>query len=217
MGVSFNGRTTLSKRVDLGSIPSTPAMPLDIGLAFIAAVLGHTLFGLPLGAHLVVTCVVFIVLVDIDCLFRIAEKGWIPGFGHEHRDWLHWPLIYMPLGTVIIWYMAGWQFGVLFLALSLAHFIHDSIGVGWGVAWLRPFSSRYYKFFSRPAEDASVTFTRLVVSWTPEEQKEVAAKYGNPYWIRDTYIYPKRQYRTIFLVDIIGLIVGTVVLIHYLW
>lgn len=190
---------------------------MDIGLALIAAVLAHTLFGLPLAPHLIVVCLIFILVVDIDCLLRITKHGWVPGFGHEHRDILHWPLVYVPVGSIVVGYLAGWQFGTLFFTLSLAHFIHDSIGTGWGVAWLRPFSRRYYKFLSLQHGDASFTLKNFVASWTPDEQHEAASKYGNPNWIRDMYIYPIERYRKMLVVEVIVLVGGLALLASYLW
>lgn len=182
-------------------------MPLDIGLGLLAGALFHHLTGIPLLTSGVLA-VGFVLLPDVDAVVQVLRRGGLRKMSADHRDLLHRPLLYVPIGTALAWLLADWRIAALFCVMSLAHFLHDSIGTGWGVAWLRPLTRNYYKFFSLDEGDASVTTKRLLVSWTPEQQRAVAARYGNPNWLRDMYLSPQKPYLRLLLVEVAVLAAG---------
>jgi hypothetical protein len=68
----------------------------------------------------------------------------------------------------------------------LAHLIHDTIGLGWGVAWLWPLSERKIIFF--PV--ARMKTYGWFMSFTPEEELKLSYDYHNPNWLRHYYLRP---------------------------
>lgn len=153
-------------------------MPLDIAIGIGAAFLTAMAFSLPLAGWLFVVGVGFALLPDIDFLLYLGKRS-ADEFSHEHRDLLHNPLLYLPIGTVLLAVIHP-PLGFLFLLASVGHFIHDSIGGGWGVRWLYPFSKNYFKFFS---DERGAYSRNLIAVWTPHQQKQAARAYGDPQWL----------------------------------
>ncbi len=155
-------------------------MPLDIGLGIFWAIIISRFALVQLNWSTVVIAVIFALLPDADFLLYVFKQG-VNQFSHEHRDMFHNPLVFMPIGFAIL---APFSIGLacLFLLCSLGHFLHDSIGMGWGIRWAYPFSKRYYKFFSDKQGRMASNF---LISWTPEEQREAAIRSGNPHWLKD--------------------------------
>lgn len=191
-------------------------MPLDIGIGLLAGVIAHYVFGFPL-VHAEILGVGFMLLPDLDGVIQAVRKGSLTKMDTSHRDGLHVPLIYVPVGTALCWLVVDWRVAVMFAVLSLAHFLHDSIGTGWGIAWLRPIKNNYYKFFSEDKGDASFTGRKWLVSWTPAQQRAVSAKYGNPNWLRDMYLKPQAPYFRIVLFEFALLLLGIAVLVFVFW
>jgi len=154
-------------------------MPLDIGLGFLVAIVITKLTMLPLDVNVLMFAVIFSVLPDFDFPLHLAKKGQ-KELHHEHRDLFHNPLIFLPIGFLLISFI-NINMALLFFFCVLFHFIHDSIGMGWGVRWLYPFSKRYYKFFSKKDGKMSKNF---LSSWAPQEQREVALQFGDPDWLK---------------------------------
>src|SRR3989344_8450420 len=105
-------------------------MTLDIGIGIFAAIIVGKLFSLELTPLLIGLGIGFALLPDIDFLYSLARNG---HSNHravaKHRDIIHYPLIYLPLGMLIA-LPFGFQWSLLFLLASLGHFLHDSIGIG---------------------------------------------------------------------------------------
>lgn len=190
-------------------------MPLDIGIGLLAGAIFHRLTGIALLPSEILA-IGFVLLPDIDGLVQALRRGALGRMDSSHRDLLHVPLLYVPIGTALAWLASDWHVAALFLVMSLIHFVHDSIGTGWGIAWLRPITRNYYKFFSLDEGDASVTMKKLLVSWTPAQQRAVAAQYGNPNWLRDMYFRPQRPYFRILIAEVafLALGIGVVLLVR---
>lgn len=154
-------------------------MLLDIGLGIFAAIIVASLTGIHIDAMTMFVPILFVLIPDLDFLLYLVKRK-PDEFSHEHRNLLHNPLLFIPIGSIAIFFFIGLNFTYLFLLCSFAHFIHDSIGTGWGIRWLYPFSKKYYKFFSDKQGKLS---SNLVVSWTPEEQSRAAAEFGDPNWL----------------------------------
>ena len=159
-------------------------MPLDIGWGIIAAIMVSKIGLLPLNWTMIAAAAAFALLPDVDFLLYAFRRD-ADEFSHEHRDLLHNPLLFVPIGFVIIAPFSS-GFAWLFVLCAVGHFLHDSVGMGWGVRWRYPFSRRYYKFFSDKRGKMS---SNVITSWTPEEQRAAAREFGNPHWMRDYLMF----------------------------
>jgi hypothetical protein len=152
-------------------------MPLDIALGiFIAHFLGQPLW---LG-------ILFMLLPDFDMIFKLnklfSEKA------HEHRSFFHHPIPYLVLGGAGVYALKP-EWLTLFLIGGLLHFIHDSIGMGWGVPWLSPLNSDHFAFFGLyQPKNRPLLPKRLMYRWKKSELPEISAKYGDPQWIQNIYL-----------------------------
>jgi len=164
-------------------------MLLDIGAGIFAAItLSHAL-ALPLTPQFVIGAILFSLLMDIDFLLHFLRGG-NTGNSHRHRDILHHPLIYVPLGAAILYLAAGGVWALLFCIASLAHFLHDSIGIGWGVQWLWPFSQDHFAFFyhSRPRHKERMP-KKIIYVWKHKDIDRLADKYGDKDWVKSIYLH----------------------------
>lgn len=158
-------------------------MPLDIGLGIIGAALFSLYSGIKLDYFLLLIGIFFALSPDMDFIFYLASGKKADRFSHKHRSLFHYPLLFIPIGFLVL-AKFSLPYAFLFTTLSLAHFVHDSIGTGWGLEWLYPFSKKYYKFFS----DETGRAAWKIQKWTPEEQNETSAKHGDDNWIKNTYL-----------------------------
>ena len=143
--------------------------------------------------------IVFALLPDVDFLVHRAVFRRDAMFDYRHRELLHRPLLYVPLGVALAWWLSGSApLAGLFAAASLWHFLHDSTGVGYGVQWLWPFASHYIGLWhgglAWVAGHKPVTFLRAVPRATVdafvrarhrERQHDTARPHTS--WIRTTY------------------------------
>ena len=174
-------------------------MPFDIGIGILISILASHIFGVGLTLNLAIMSVLANLIPDLDVFVELAKRGRVGGRvqGH-HRELTHFPLTFIPLVLAISYFFG--QLWAFIIGLNLlAHFLHDSIGMGWGIQWLWPFSNRAYKFFSN--KDGSFS-KNLVVSWKPHELKETIKKYGDDHWLRNYYfkLHPLAVLECIFLV-----------------
>ncbi len=154
-------------------------MPLDIGLGIVLSLLTAHWFEIQATAGLIVFGIASILLPDIDIIPALSR------IHHDHRSFFHWPLIYIPL-AVLVYLFLGPLYAMLFSLCIIAHFIHDSIGIGWGVAWLAPFSQRKILF---PEKDRRAAYG-FFMTWLPEEEAAMAVEYHDPNWVRTWYLRP---------------------------
>ncbi len=158
----------------------------DFGHGILITVLLLHLFGMEPSALYFVLGLVFSVMPDLDGLKELVRFGSVDAGEHgDHRDGLHYPLVWVVVGMGIIFF--NLFVGTLFILCVLAHFLNDSWGTGWGVEWLWPLSNRSYKFFSRNDVDADVTLQSLVTSWDPQSKNETAQRLGNRDWLNYHY------------------------------
>jgi hypothetical protein len=121
---------------------------------------------------------------------------------------LHYPLLFIPIvglaGALINPYI-----GLIFALGALAHFIHDSIGIGWGVKWLFPFNNISYEFLYRAKLSAERDMPRKAFyHWTDEERTKSMTKYADPHWIQQIYFRPNLYGVIEYVVLILGVIVS---------
>ena len=165
-------------------------MPLDIAFGIFLAMLASRFFHVELTWMLVGAGILFALLPDADYLVHLARGGSSKN-AHLHRDLFHLPLLFIPVG-VLIFYPWGSIWMILFAAGALAHFIHDSIGIGWGVQWLWPLRDEHYSFFYiyRPPHRAEYLPRRWFYAWPHRDIEALSARYGDPDWIKNIYLRP---------------------------
>src|SRR3989344_3650418 len=184
-------------------------MFLDIGFGIIGALLVSHWFAVALSHTVLGLGILFALLPDSDYLAYLAQRG-NPKFAHRHRDLLHKPLPFLVLGTFIAYFVGGAFTATLFAVAVSLHFLHDSVGIGWGVRWLWPFSPRSYKFFSEP--DGRVWSRRLLVSWSPDELNAAAERFGEGDWFRKYYL----RFHPVGLIELVGFAGALVALYFFL-
>lgn len=175
-------------------------MFLDFKLGLLWAFLIGILFHHPLTLGWFLGGILFAFLPDIDFWVEYAQRGTVGGkFLGAHRTLLHNPLTLVPFIIFI-----GVFFGPAWMTLAafgiIGHFIHDSLGMGFGVRWLWPFSARFYKVFSDREGNIYYDLAHLKpISWTQEEVQKVIQEKGNDNWIQEDIAYAKRNAASILL------------------
>jgi LexA-binding, inner membrane-associated putative hydrolase len=174
-------------------------MFLDIKLGLAWAFLVALAFDHPLTAAWILWGVVFALLPDIDFWIELARRKTVGGkVLAEHRTLLHNPIPYIPVALFVgTFFGPAWM--TLFSLGIVGHFLHDSMGMGWGIRWLWPFSERWFKLFSD--REGAVHFDRshLLVTWSDRELRELVAQQGNDGWLREDIDYAKTHWRLIAL------------------
>lgn len=164
-------------------------MPLDIGIGIFSAIIVSKLFSIDLTPTLVAVGIAFALLPDIDGVYAFLRNG---HKNHraisKHRELIHYPLIYLPAGALAaLPFDAEWS--VLFLIASTGHFLHDSIGIGWGIPWLWPFTNQNYSFLYKYLPRYHQQYPRkLVYAWDRGQMDELIDRYGDPNWFRNIYL-----------------------------
>lgn len=167
-------------------------MLLDIALGILVAILWDAAEFYPLTAWSLASAVCFVLLPDTDTVVSVVERvkigrGVTDQFSHEHRDVFHHPVPCIMFGSAAVAVITSSSAIVLmFATLSLLHFVHDSVGIGWGLRWGSPWSQTAYKWFC----DQDGNFAWKIARWTPNEQRTVAEKRGDPNWMKNIYLRP---------------------------
>ncbi len=198
-------------------------MLLDIALGIFTALGLATATGVKASLLLVVIGVVFALLPDIDFILYciLHPKKAFSRSSHEHRNTLHYPLLYIPIGSIVVWSIfelighSGLFMSILFMIASLLHFIHDSIGIGFGVLWLYPFSKTHYAFLYRCSlkDTGENKNWKWLYTWTFEEMKETSQQEENDHWFRDIYL----SFHPYGMCELIVFLLSLVVLWLYFW
>lgn len=132
---------------------------------------------------LIAVSILFALLPDIDFVF----KKYNGKYAHKHRDFLHLPLLYLPIGTAVVCILFGKIWGTVFLLSSFLHFLHDSIGIGWGVKWLFPFSKNNYAFFYLYSRKIKEGLRKNIFIFNEDNLQNMADEHGDPDWIKNIY------------------------------
>ena len=168
-------------------------MFLDLKLGIVWALLVGFVFGEPITIFWIFMGVCFALLPDIDFWIEFAQRGTVGGktLG-AHRTLLHNPLTYIPL-TLFIGSVFGPAWMTLFGLGVFGHFVHDSMGMGWGIRWLWPLSLNWHKFFSDREGNIRYGFKHFFVSWTPTEMTQVITAKGNDNWLKEEFDHSKHN------------------------
>lgn len=162
-------------------------MLLDIGIGIIWGILFDSLS----DAHSLATFVSFGVFAalapDMDFIYHLLSGGTMKD-DHRHREVFHKPY-FLAAGWLVISLVADASLAWLFVVGALGHFVHDSIGIGWGVQWLAPLKSDHYTFFYRvhTADKPAPPKRRLYV-WPNKDIDELNRRYGDEQWFKNTYL-----------------------------
>ncbi|MBU4332596.1 metal-dependent hydrolase [Patescibacteria group bacterium] len=133
------------------------------------------------------------VVADVDFFIYLLRNNWkVDQFAHEHRDLFHNPIIFSLGGGIILLSVFGPSWALVWVLGTIYHFVHDTLESGWGVRWLYPFDKRYFTL-------ASYSPQRIIRD--KAEQRQIAAKHGNPDWLKEeSKIRPRLVYETTLLV-----------------
>jgi hypothetical protein len=162
-------------------------MPLDIGVGLVLGVFLSMLTSLNYSLCLALG-ILAALLPDLDYIWSVLRTKRLPHT--EHRDGLHYPLIFVPAAGLVGCLFDPWV-GLVFALGSLCHFIHDSIGIGFGVKWLYPFRNNSYLFFFQIKTPANKNMPKQrLYSWNDKQRAEMIKKYVYPDWIKYVYFRP---------------------------
>jgi len=175
-------------------------MPLDIGVGIVLALLVHIFLHTEFSGWLVLAGIAAALLPDIDVLTALFGK-W------KHREFTHYPLPYIPL-LVILFFIVPVPYAVLFSLGILWHFIHDTIGTGWGISWFWPFTDRRFLLFPYKRRKEM----GMLATWLPREHPEWA-HHGPHTWVRDLYL----RANVVSILEFGLLCIAVVTLIIYVW
>ncbi len=135
--------------------------------------------------------VVSTLLPDLDFIWTYITKN---KTDTRHRDLLHYPLIFTPI-VFALGLLVSQEVAIVLALGSLAHFIHDSFGIGFGLKWLFPFRKNSYLFFFQTSTPKNIDMPKpkkWVYSWTDTQRNKMIEKYGYKDWIRHIYFRPIR-------------------------
>jgi len=158
----------------------------DAGIGLIVTSVMILWFGAPHTVWFIVWTIAWAYLPDLDGAFHFIKTGKAVADlenGRDHREGLHYPLLWTLFFGVII-YIFGFNIWLIsaFTAMML-HFLHDMIGIGWGVQIFAPLDWGSYKLFSKKWVSADVTLSPIVTRYSKSELREALIKYGEADWI----------------------------------
>lgn len=153
----------------------------------------------------------FALLPDLDfVIYKIFDLS--PDKGYKHRDLFHNPLIYLPLGCLLIFIINGNKFIILsFIIISLLHFIHDSIAYGRGIKWLYPFSNNSYAFFYLYSKVIKRGLWKLLFIFNSESIPKFDKEHGDENWIKNIYL----KWHPIAIIEFSFFIISLIALYFY--
>jgi hypothetical protein len=159
-------------------------MPLDIGVGLLLGILLSGLttinYGLCLGIGVFAS-----LLPDLDFIWQYIKFKVVPRT--SHRDSLHYPVLFVPTVGIVGWLIQPY-IGLIFALGALIHFMHDSIGVGFGVKWLFPVKKNSYLFLYQTGLPTNKDMPRKIIhSWNDHERQQASEKYRDPDWIKHIY------------------------------
>ena len=183
-------------------------MPLDIGIGIFSAIVVSKAFSVELTPLLVGVGAVLANLPDVDGVWTFLRNGNDFKAVSKHRELVHYPLIYLPVGALAA-LPFGAEWSVLFLLASAGHFLHDSIGIGWGIPWLWPFTNENYSFIYKYAPRWHAEHPRrLLYAWDRGRMDELIERYGDPHWFQNIYL----RLHPFFVVELAFFVIALAVL-----
>lgn len=152
-----------------------------LGLAFDSASTAHGLLSF------VSFGIFFALSPDLDFIYHLLRGGNAHN-DQRHREIMHKPY-FLLVGWLFIAMLGSTTLAWLFVAGALSHFVHDSIGIGWGVQWLAPFKTDHFTFFYRVhTANKPKPPKRWLYVWPNSQIDELNHKYGDEQWFTNTYV-----------------------------
>ncbi|MFY9484595.1 MAG: metal-dependent hydrolase [Patescibacteria group bacterium] len=173
----------------------------DIGSGLLAVHLVGKAIARPLDFSYYLGGVCFAFLPDIDLVWQWLRERRINDL---HKTLLHYPLVMLPLVNLV----AGHWSGFWSLAGPLAilfHYIHDSLGDSWGLAWFWPVSRNRIKFFTRHEGRF-----KLMVELTQDEIRGLPPRPASVY-LAEYWLIPSVE----LLLSTAWFVAAVVVILHY--
>jgi hypothetical protein len=176
-------------------------MFLDVGVGILTAIFASYFFSVDLSLWLVIFGILCALLPDADFLYFYPKRH-DTKYDHKHRDIIHYPLLFLPVGTILIFLFFGKIWATIFFIATFLHFVHDSIGIGWGVKWLFPFTKNSYSFFYLYSKILKGGQRKLIFTFNEKNLPELVAKHGDSNWVRNIYFkwHPIAQFEFGFFV-----------------
>lgn len=123
-------------------LPTTHAF-----FGILAAGLAGVLLGIGglLHQELFILGVIFGILSDVDYVYYLGRHGLRPAkYSHEHRQALTHSFFPHLLISIILFFLWGKLYGLIYFFAVVSHLLLDSVHRPWGIRWLWPFSQKYY-------------------------------------------------------------------------
>ncbi len=176
----------------------------DIANGVFATLLAGGIVGVDLSCWHFLLGILMAMLPDLDAVPELFIRGNVAAtseYVHDHRDFLHYPILFILFGVLSIYFLPFW--GWVFLIATTLHFINDFYGTGWGVALFWPITNRRYKLLGRRANLLKYILLengmwnrltnderklRFVVSWSHSELSDYIRRYGEKNWIEKYYL-----------------------------
>jgi hypothetical protein len=159
-------------------------MFLDLAFGIITAIIISTRYQISL-APILYFSLLFSILPDLDFViykvFGIKQDK-----GYAHRDLFHYPLLYLPIGYLLL-FKFNTAIAVAFLVISTLHFLHDSIMYGRGVKWLFPFSKNSFAFIYEFSRVEKYGLWQWIFIFNDKNLDEWDEEHGDEDWIRHIY------------------------------
>ncbi len=169
-------------------------------------------------------------LPDLDAIPELLVRGKVSSSNvhiHDHRDGLHFPILFLCAGLLLACYLGF--FGYLFLFATMLHFVNDLYGTGWGIPIFWPLSKRKYKFFGSKVNQSEIMLREngiydtlepveqrqhFLASWSEEEQPAYIKRFGYDDWIDRVYLTLNWISITEYMLFALSLILLLVTLIY---
>lgn len=161
---------------------------MDIGVGILASIFVSGVYDTQIVFWLVIAGIIFALLPDIDFILYFFETDKLKAY--NHRFLIHNPLLYIPIGSIIVWLTLGKIFAVLFAVASFFHFAHDSFGIGRGVRWLYPFSKNGFAFGYLHSRQLKWGLWKPMFIFDEKYLEEFDRDHGDRDWIKKIYLRP---------------------------
>jgi len=170
----------------------------DVGHGILAVLSVGLLLEVPLSWHFFVG-VLIALLPDVDAIPRLFRTGSVMPTTEDpldHRDYLHFPVLFIIFGIILCAGSLFW--GLVFIVATVLHFLNDTWGTGDGIMWLWPLSRKKYKWSK-------------IDTWKWDFYTNVA-KNEKDEWINASYL----QITSISIIEYTTFIVAVLFLVLYL-
>ena len=151
----------------------------DIGNGIVVTLVAGLITQTPLTWHFLIG-IACALLPDIDAIPRLLRTGSVVPTEtdpRDHREYLHYPLIFIGVGLILCMIHAFW--GMVFVLATVLHFVNDTWGTGPGLMWLWPLSKRKFKWEAPE-----------MLLFSEKDQRPIVNSDSKNVWIDESYLRP---------------------------